>query len=371
MSLRRFLPALAPGLLAAGLSAPGALADTTLTYGSSLPAPHIVHTAGLEPFFARVEAATGGDTGWELSPGGAMGGVKEAFSMVADNVTDAGLLLDIYARQELPVTSMFSDMITLPDDFIVFAAAANEMQLVACEECIAERSARDVVSLAYYGPDPYLIMCRDDTRSLADLQNKKTRASGRLGVLMQDFGATTVTIPSSEVYESLQRGQADCTVASTAWLESYALKDVVKTVIDLPTGSYFNAGLMLMNKPVFDGLSEAGQQAIRANLAELVVDVLFAYRDEGRAALDSAVAAGVTLVEPDEEMLERIGAFRAGEIENTIAAADAAGVPGARQRIETYMALVEKWRGLLAGIGDDKQAFVDALNREVFDKARF
>lgn len=358
-------------ILAASLSALAApaMAETNLTYGSTLPAPHVVHRAGLAPFFQRVEDSTGGELKFELIPGGAMGSVKETIQMLSDNVTDAGLLLDIYARQELPITSMFSDMITLPDDFIVFAAAANEMQLVACTECQEERAETGVAALAYYGPDPYRLMCRDDTVSYADLANKKTRATGRLGVLVQNFGATTVTIPSSEVYESLQRGQADCTVASTAWLDSYSLSDVVETVIDLPMGSYFNAGLLLMNADVWNGLPDAQKQAVKDNLAELIVDTLFAYRDEGNAAMEKAKAAGVKIVEPDQAFVDAITAFRRGEIEFTIEAADKAGVPGAPERIETYMALVEKWRGIMADVGDDREAFIDALNREVFSKA--
>ncbi len=129
-----FLAALLAAASAAGFSGESQ-AQTNLTYGSSLPAPHVVHREGLEPFFSRVTEATDGSLTWELMPGGAMGGVKEAVQMLSDNVTDSGLLLDIYARQELPITSMFSDMIALPDDFIAYAAAANELQPVFCQQC--------------------------------------------------------------------------------------------------------------------------------------------------------------------------------------------------------------------------------------------
>ncbi|MEX2517826.1 MAG: C4-dicarboxylate TRAP transporter substrate-binding protein [Paracoccaceae bacterium] len=356
----------------AGTLAGAAQADTHLTYGSTLPAPHLAHHAALEPFFKRVADATDGVVTWEILPGGTMGGVKEVVQMLRDNVTDSGLILDLFVRQELPVTSTISDLITLPDDFIVYGAAANEFQLVACPGCVAERTAQNIVGLAYYGPDPYRLMCRDGTRSFADLQSKKTRATGRLGVLMQEFGATTVTIPSSEVYESLQRGQADCTAASTAWLDSYNLKDVVKTVIDLPMGSFFNANIMSMNADVYHGLSESERAAINSNLAGLVVDVMYAYKKEGDAGLENAVAAGVELVQPDEEFLAALETFRKGEVENTIATAEAAGVKNPREMVETYLSLVEKWRGILAEIGEnDREAFIAALDREVFSKAKF
>ena len=362
-----------PSLLAAALCAATttAQADTTLTYGSALPAPHVVHEKGLAPFFDRVAAATNGELQMELIPGGAMGGLKEVVQMLQDNVTDMGLLLDIYQRQELPITSMFSDMITLPDDFIVFAAAANEMQLVACTECQAERKEAGLLSLAYYGPDPYRLMCSDGTKTFEDMANKKTQASGRLGVLMKELGATPVTLTSSETYESLQRGQADCAVASTAWLDSYSLKDVVKTVIDLQLGSYFNAGLLVMNRGVWDDLPEDQQQAIQSNLAELVVDSLLAYQAQGDAALDAAREAGVEIVEPDEKLKSILADFRKGEIENTIATAEANGDDAVRARVETYLALVEKWRGIVAEVGSDRAAFIEAMDREVFSKMAF
>ncbi|QIE54384.1 hypothetical protein G5B40_02380 [Pikeienuella piscinae] len=373
--VRRMLLMSAPIAIAIAVGATfagAAQAETHLTYGSTLPAPHLAHHAALEPFFERVSDATDGAVTWEIMPGGTMGGVKEVVQMLRDNVTDSGLILDLFTRRELPVTSTVSDLITLPDDFIVYGAAANEFQLIACPECVAERSEQNIVGLAYYGPDPYRLMCRDQTRTYADLQNKKTRATGRLGVLMQEFGATTVTIPSSEVYESLQRGQADCTAASTAWLDSYNLKDVVETVIDLPMGSYFNANIMSMNAEVYHGLSESERAAINENLAGLVVDVMLAYKKEGDAGLDNAVASGVELVQPDERLLTALAAFRKGEVENTIATAEAAGVKNARKMVETYLSLVEKWRAILSEIGvDDREAFVAALNREVFSKAKF
>lgn len=343
-------------------------AETNLTYGSTLPAPHLVHEKALNPFFERVRAATDGELNIELIPGGTMGSVKETVQMLRDNVTDMGLLLDIYTRQEVPVSSMFADMIALPDDFVVYAAAANEMQLVACEACQAERKEKGILTLALYGPDPYRLMCADDVRSVADLADRKTRSSGRMGVLVQQFGATAVTLPSSEVYEALQRGQADCTIASTAWLDSYSLSDVVETVIDLPMGSYFNAGLLVMNRDVWDGLPEAQQTAIRDNLAELVVDALLAYKAGGDDALAAAKESGVVVVEPGEDMKQALAAFREGEIANTIANAEEAGIEGAEARIETYMALVEKWRGILAEIGDDRAAFIEAMDREIFQK---
>lgn len=349
-------------------SATAARAGTDLTYGSFLPAPHLVHREGLEPFFERVKKDSGGEIDWTLVPGGAMGGTKEAVQVVRDRVVDGGLLLDIYQRRELPVSSMFADLIVLPDDFMIYAAAANEMQLIRCAACIAEKAGQNMVALAYYAPDPYKLMCRDETGSLADLRNKKTRATGRLGVLMQHFGATPVTITSSEVYEALERGQADCTVASNAWLKSYNLKDVVTSIIDLPMGSYFNAALLVMNKDRLAGLSDAEKQAIVKNLPKLVVDALFAYRAESRQALDAAEQAGVAVHEPDAAMRQALEAFRQGELDNAVAAADAAGIEGARQRIDTYLGLVEKWRGIFEKAGGDRAAIEAALRDEVFSK---
>ncbi len=371
MFRKTVLAAAAAAAFVAG-AVPGAVrAETSLTYGSSLPAPHVIHEKALAPFFERVAEDTGGALRWELIPGGTMGSVKEAVQTVEDGIVDSGLVLDIYTRQELPVTSMFADMIALPDDFIVFAAAANEMQLVACEACRTERADKGLVSLAYYAPDPYLLMCADDTRGYDDLQNKKTRASGRMGVLVETFGATTVTIPSSEVYEALQRGQASCSVASAAWLESYNLSDVVTNIIDLPMGSYFNAGLLYMNKATFDGLPEDHKAAIRGNLAKLVADALFAYRTQSGAALAEAQRKGVALVEPDQKLTEALAEFRDGEIANTVATAEEAGLDGAAERVETFMALVGKWRGIVAETGDDEAAFADALDREIFSRAEF
>lgn len=63
---------------------------------------------------------------------------------------------------------------------------------------------------------PNILFCKGAITGLEDLKGKKVRVySASLSVLFQGFGATGVTVPYSELYQSLQRGLIDCAITGS------------------------------------------------------------------------------------------------------------------------------------------------------------
>lgn len=346
-----------------------ASAETKLTFGSWFPAPHLAHEFGLEPYFERIAADSGDAIKWEMFVGGAMGNAMASLANITNQVVDASVIVDVYLKKDLPNAITIGEMIALADDPRVFAAASNETQLLLCPQCEDERTAHKVKALAFHATGTYRLMCNTPITSLEDIKGKKIRGSSRVGALAQHLGGTPVNVTTAEQYEALQRGQVDCTLGSTAWLDSYNLKDVVTTIVDFPLGAYFNAMTMNMNLDKWNALTKEERDIHVRNLPGLVAGVVYAYINEGDKAIADAVATGKTTLYPaSPELVESVMTFRAGEVGLAIEKARDAGVTDPDAIAEAFLASVKKWRGIVAEIGDDQAAYEKALWDEIFSK---
>lgn len=339
-----------------------------LTYGSPFPENHVLHSQALKPFFERIADETNGSVTWKMLVGGAMGGPLEALNIVKNQIVDSSVIMDLYMRADLPVSSAVADLFVVADDLLVFAAASNETFLVGCDQCKAELDRHNILGLAYYASGPYVLMCREPVTSLEDLQGKKVRASTRMGALMQHMGATPVSITSSEMYEAIQRGQADCTVGGAAWLESYNLKDVISSVVEEPLGVYYSGLFMNLSKGAWQGLSEDERAVIRRNLSQLTADAIFGDYEEGLKAIGEATAAGAKVYGAPEDFKRSLAQFRSGEFDYAVSKAKEAGVDDPEALLKMFLENVEKWRAIVAQTGPNKEAYRDALEREIFSK---
>ncbi len=372
MQFRNIMAGLVGTLLLAGAVAIApAEAGKKLTYGSYLPAPHLAHKSGLEPFFKRVEAETKGELTFELFPGGAMGGGKAMLSIVRDGIVDSSIIIDAYIKRDIPVSAAITEMAILGDNAMAMAGAANEMHLLDCPQCEAELKGNKVKPLAYYSTSSYMLMCTKPVESLADVKGLKIRATSAFGVWASAMGGTPVSITSSEIYEGMQRGQLDCTLGSPAWLKSYNLKDVVKSIVNLPMGSYFGALIYDMNAKTWKGLPMAQKKAIVKHLPKLVSDIVTKYKSDSDTAIANAAAAGVKLTAADPALLKLIAEHRKGEFARVSKKAAKAGIKNPEALLTTFFAKVDKWNKIVKSINGDPVKYQQALWDEVFSKLKY
>lgn len=359
------------GLIAASVLlglATGASADEKLAYGSWLPPSHVVVEKGLVPFFERVAEASGGKLTWELFSGGAMGGPKEALSAVKDGLVDASLVVDVYYKSDLPVSVTMSDMFMMVDDQLAWGAALTETQLLDCPQCEAEYDKHGLTPLAFYSGGDYHLMCMEEVHTLEQIAGKKIRASTRNGALSEFMGAVPVSITTAEMYEAMQRGQADCTIGAYAWLNSYGLKDLVKSIVSTPIGGYYSALVMHMADERWEGLSEEDKTVILNELPHLIADINYSYKEAGEEAARAAREAGVAFFEMDPGMMEAFDYFRQGEADFAASKAKEAGVADPDAIVTTLLKNVEKWKAIMANPDMDRDAYAKALWDEIYSK---
>ncbi|MEC9435468.1 MAG: C4-dicarboxylate TRAP transporter substrate-binding protein [Pseudomonadota bacterium] len=356
----------ASALAGAALAAPAMARD--LSYGGYISATHPVNTAGLNPYFEKITADTNGSIQWKTFYGGAMGGPKELLGAVGDNVLDAAGVVDVYVKSDLPHSVLLSSLFVAADDVLAFAAAMNEFQLLNCPSCLKDYEKNGVKPLAWYSTSPYVLMCTSKVTSLADLQGKKARATSRMGVLMNTLGATAVSVTSAEMYEAMQRGQADCSVGSAAWLTAYNIKDFVKSIVSDPLGAYIGSMVMNLNQDVWDDLEENEQAAIIDGLPDLIANIQWAYLAEDSEAIAAAEAAGAKVYPADKDLADKIAEIRPGEYAAAAEQGKIDGIENADEIIQGYKTLVDKWRGIVAETGGDKAKYAEALRTEIFSK---
>lgn len=367
MKTNRFIAASAVAGIAAGIAS-GAAAEEKLAYGSWLPPTHVVVEKGLNPFFDRVAEASGGELTWELFSGGAMGGPKEALSAVKDGLVDASLVVDVYYKSDLPVSVAMSDLFMMVDDQLAWGAALTETQLLDCPQCEAEYDKHGLTPLAFYSGGDYHLMCMEEVHNLDQISGKKIRASTRNGSLSEFWGAVPVSITTAEMYEAMQRGQADCTIGAYAWLNSYGLKDLVKSIVETPIGGYYSALVLHMADDRWEGLSDENKAILLQQIPQLIADINYSYKEEGDAAAEEARAAGVNFFEMDTGMMEAFEQFKAGEVGVTVEKASEAGVQDADAVVVALLENVEKWKKIMANPDMDRDAYAKALWDEIYSK---
>lgn len=367
MFKNRLYACVAAGAVALGL-ATTVQAETKLTYGSWLPPTHVVVEKGLAPFFDRVAKDSNGKLTWELFSGGAMGGPKEALQIVLDGVVDSSLVVDVYYKSEIPVAVTLSDLFMLVDDQIAWGAALVETQLLDCAQCQDEFKEMGIKPLAFYTGGDYHLMCTQEVHTMDQIKNKKIRASTRNGALSEHWGAVPVSVTVAEMYEAMQRGQADCTIGAYAFLTSYGLKDLVTSIVETPIGGVFSAFVMQMTEDRWSDLSDEEKQILLKNMPKLIADINFSYYEEGEVAAEEAKAAGINFYPMSDDMKASFDEFLAGEVDFSISKATEAGVENPGEIINALMENVKKWKAIMAEIGMDRDAYAEKLWEEIYSK---
>jgi TRAP-type C4-dicarboxylate transport system substrate-binding protein len=97
-----------------------------------------------------------------------------------------------------------------------------------------------------------------------DCKNLKIRGGSReMDMVLQAAGATTLSIPSNEIYAAMQTGACDAAITSSTSLISFRLEEISKTLTTGRGKSYwFMLEPLIMSKQIFDALPMDQQDAI-------------------------------------------------------------------------------------------------------------
>jgi TRAP-type C4-dicarboxylate transport system substrate-binding protein len=97
-------------------------------------------------------------------------------------------------------------------------------------------------------------------RSPSDLKGLTIRAAGNMAKSITAFGGVPTDLAITDCYEALRTGVIDGIMTKPVAIGSFKLQEVLKYGIDYPL--YNNGGLYIMNKDVYESLSDRQRDAI-------------------------------------------------------------------------------------------------------------
>ncbi len=180
----------------------------------------------------------------------------DVFRMLGDGVFDVGMTVGDYTVADAP------ELEGLDVPLLATDAASARMMTEAAKPMVADimRDRFNAHMLAIAPYPPQVVFCNAEVESLADLEGKKIRGSGRMTTLfLEALGAEGITMAFSEVPGALERGVIDCAVTgagsgyASGWFESST------HLVNLPLGGW-DPVITAVNLDVWEGLDPAVQE---------------------------------------------------------------------------------------------------------------
>jgi TRAP-type C4-dicarboxylate transport system substrate-binding protein len=123
---------------------------------------------------------------------------------------------------------------------------------------------------------------------------------------LQAAGASTLSIPSNEIYAAMQTGACDAAITSSTSLISFRLEEVGKTLTTGRGKSYwFMLEPLIMSKQIFDALPKDQQDAIMKIGAELEKFGTDEAMADDKTVADVYAKKGAKVLDLDEKTVDK------------------------------------------------------------------
>lgn len=295
---------------------------------------------------------------------------RSGMSGVRDGIAQVGYHAGTYTPAELPISNALQELGFNYDDPLIMLVAATDFNMNNADALEQWRKAGIVYGGGYSTP-PYNLMCSAPIQSLADLKGKRLRTAGAaLSRWAESIGAVPVNVPSSEMYQGVEKGTLDCAVNVASDLKSRSLWDVAKYTTMAPLGMYWSGPMWAYNPGFWNELSAEDRRVLFDANALALANLYVGYADAVDAALAEAKDHGVTVYQPSAEVLSSIAEFAAGNLENVYATArDKHGIADPEALFALFDETTKKWDKLLANVDrKDADAIGAIIKSELYDK---
>lgn len=338
-----------------------------VNFASFQPPKSAAVTDGLEPFAARVEAATNGELHFSVFSGGALLGARNTVEGLRNGIAQMGQIVFGYHPAEFPSSVMIADMAMYGEYPPAVAAAVTEYVLMHCESCQKEYAAEGIVVLGLTSTPPYVLIGNTDLSDLSNLSGLRVRTPGALwDRWATSFGATPVNMPSSDMYEGLSRGALDVVLQPVGSLKSHSFWDIAKDVTVTNLGTYRAWGVFAAGEGFWSGLSDEQKKLMISEAAYGVIEASLGYMKLDDQALAEAAEHEVRIHEPTEAHKAAMAEFIEADRTNILSKArDQLHLPDAEERLETFTGLIAKWDEKFAPIHGDLDAMAAMLQETI------
>lgn len=181
----------------------------------------------------EIARRTNGEVEIKLFFGGALGKAEENLPLLQDGSIDIAMMSPGYFPAQLPFHAAPN---SIPMAMTSVDQATVLMERMMAEVPSFEEEAREngIKTLFFHHLNPYLLVCKEQVKGVADMKGKKMRTWGKeLPQAVEAVGATPVTMFLPELYEGMSRGTVDCIPFSVDLMVSYKMYEVAKHIHDI------------------------------------------------------------------------------------------------------------------------------------------
>ncbi|MFA5399771.1 MAG: TRAP transporter substrate-binding protein DctP [Dehalococcoidia bacterium] len=235
-------------------------------------------------YAAAVLQATEGRVKIVVNPGESLCPGAEELAAVNSGSVDAAMTVINYVVGQVPLANVGAlPWVGIPDIDSNLAAAAEGLPI------IQKGFEKYNIHINWYAcaPSAYGLATKKEVRVPSQAKGLKIRsAGGAMDELISGWGCSTVTLPTSEMYQSIQYGVSDGTLLSVPSMVAFKLPEVAPYYCDLDIGT--GGFLFYVNKDKWNRISSADQEAIAKVTPEfmkVVLQVNAANIEKGRKEL--------------------------------------------------------------------------------------
>jgi len=227
-----------------------------LKFANFMAPTHPYVAGAFQPFADQVAAATGNDITVRLYNGGELGaGPVDQFARVVDGVAELAVSLPGYTAANFPLTLLSE----LPG---VLSEADGTPTLWKHIDLLSPEYERVKLISLWSSAQNLLYMREKVVRAPADIAGLKIRVPSRnAGLIVEAWGGTPVSMPVSDIYNSLQTGVIDGAMIDGTATMAFKLGEVANS-LTVGMQTTISPFFIVMNRDAFEALSAENQAAL-------------------------------------------------------------------------------------------------------------
>lgn len=265
------------------------------------PGNHPIQTEVLENFEKNLNDRTDAQITMDFYPSNSLGDAGSHYDMAVTGEADIGLSVYGYSTGRFPLVTVME----LP--FLAESAAQSAEILTTLHDEFSEMQEEhgDTHPLFLFSAEPAQIISKSHKiESPEDLEGLRVRSpSAMANDIISELGATPISMPMGDVYESLERGVIDAAMVPLEALLNYSFHEVANyvTIGNFSATPFFS----VMNKKTYNNFSDHDEKVLD-NLAdkEMARKAGSIYDKDGQKGLEIAKENGAEVVELNEEQLK-------------------------------------------------------------------
>jgi len=340
------------------------------TYTASTPyaETHGITQYKMHSYVKRISDKSAGDIAFDVHSGGVLLSAKSALSGLSDGVAQYGHVTGAYVPSDLRYDNVLNDLAFVADDPMAAALAVTQVKL-SNELLQNEYKANDVVFGSGYSMTNYYLICKDQITTPEELKGKRIRTGSSAQIQWtQHMDAVSVSVPATEIYTGLQRGNIDCALGDASFLTtSFKLQEVAKNVTLISLGTHTSGG-EFFSVDFWEGRDKSERELLLSELAYAIAELQVSWAAQANDSLEEAKLNNVAMHEPGEALQFAVDEFQSEFVKGlSEASMESRGVKDPSAIVDQYLQSEKKWKELLANVErTDVEALASLIRSELY-----